>query len=247
MARTVVLGKSGTGKSWKLGKYLEEVVPQFTHAVHFDLENEEAGLCVNGNDGSPPVFRTLYIDREAYGGEFDLPKTIARNKKVRVVPDGLNKDQVEDLLGAICAIGMELGKHEDITFHLSVDEAHNVAPKTGIDERISRLITGGRKRGVEYAFATQRMQKLHEDILSQANWGIYFQITGDRDLSKIDGSIDAFQADEVLPTLEKYHCVVEDKEAGDWWEVNTQNETRHHPHMADDDGLADEYLAARSE
>jgi len=247
MARTVVLGQAGTGKSWKAGKYLEEVVPAFTHAVHFDIEDEEAGLCVDVEDGPGPVFGTLYVDRPAYDGEYDLSETIWTNRKLRIVPDGLTKEETVDLFGQVCAVAMSISGLEQCDFHLSCDEAHNVAPNVGLDERVSRAVTGGRKRGLEWMFATQRPQNINEDVLSQSNWGIYFKMTGDRDLGKANDSTESFDATRRLPQLEPRECIVEDKFKGRHWTVSTNSETRQHPHMADDDGKADDYLEAHAE
>jgi hypothetical protein len=241
VARTVILGKSGTGKSWKLGQYLESTVPHFTYGLHFDIEDEETGLAVEA-DGEPPVFQTLIIDRDAYEGEFNIPQTLANNPKVRVVPDGLTKEEMQDLFGICCAVAMKLAEHPDVTYHLSVDEAHVVMPMGSLDPRIDRALSGGRKRGLEWAVATQRAQKIHEEPLSQSNWGIYFQMTSDRDLKKVAKSVDSFNAEKVLPKLGKRECIVEDKSSGRYWTQDTNELTRIHPHAADDDGVVEEVL-----
>lgn len=243
MARTNILGKSGTGKSWMLGKYLEEVVPRFPYGVHFDLENEEKGLTIPGRDGTDPVFASLYVDQQGRE-EWDIPATIARHGKLRVVPDGLTKQEMVDLAAEIAKTAMHLTDDPDASFHLSFDEAHNIAPNQNLDERISRAITGGRKRGLEWAAATQRAQNIHEDILTQANWGIYFRMTGDSDLYKVDASIDAFSAHEQLPKLADRECIIEDKASGDWYIYDTETIERAHPHLAEDDGTADDFLEA---
>lgn len=239
MARTVVVGASGNGKSWEMGRYLENVVPKFSYGVHFDLENEEAGLATQAPDGTPPVFKTFYID-EAGLSEWNIPLTIRQNPKLRIVPDGLTDEEQTNLFGLVCATAMDLTKAEDVTFHVSVDEAHNVIPKAGIHPKISRMLTGGRKRGLEWAVATQRMQKLHEDALGQANHGIYFGMNG-RDAEKVDGYT-SFNAQRELPTLEKNICIYEDRDKSHFWRVNTREKSRTHPHMAADDGIADEFL-----
>lgn len=43
MARVVVLGQSGTGKSYYTGYLLEQTVPEFGLAIHYDIEDEEIG------------------------------------------------------------------------------------------------------------------------------------------------------------------------------------------------------------
>jgi hypothetical protein len=61
MARVVVLGRSGTGKSYYTGYLLEQTVPEFNLAVHDDIEDEEIGLSDRNHD---QLYRTLRVDEE---------------------------------------------------------------------------------------------------------------------------------------------------------------------------------------
>lgn len=242
MARVLIAGGSGMGKSWEVGRLLENVVPSFSHGVHLDLENEEVGLAAEGEDGSPPIFKTLYLDEQGLR-EWNIPETIRRERKLRVVPDGLTDDEQVRLAALICHTAMQIGQHEEFTFHFSVDEAHDVLPKAGIESQISRLLTGGRKRGIEWAVATQRLQNIHEDAITQASNGIYFGMGG-RDAQKVDGYT-IFDAKNELPQLEQRECIHEDRDTRQWTVVDTDSRTRAHPHQASDDGIADEYLAGQ--
>lgn len=243
MARTVCVGASGNGKSWEMGRYIESVVPKFSYGVHFDIENEEAGLAAQSPSGEPPVFNTFYVDEAGYAGEWDIPLTIRQNPKLRIVPDGLTDEEMTKLFALVCAVGMELTKQDDVTFHISVDEAHNVIPKAGVHSKISRMLTGGRKRGLEWCISTQRMQNLHENALGQASMGVYFGMAG-RDAGKVD-NYTTFNARSELPQLEKYECLYENRDTGEWWRVDTTEKSREHPHMAADDGLADEFIESQ--
>lgn len=242
MARTLVAGSSGYGKSWELGRYLENVVPEFDYAIHYDPDDEEAGLASKGEGGEPPVYKTLYVDRRALAGEWDIPATIRKERKLRIVPDGLNDEQTIHLLALCCKTAMEITGGEP-DFHLSVDEAHNVIPKGQVHSHISRMLTGGRKRGLEWAVATQRLQKIHEDAISQSNYGIYFCLSG-RDAKKVNGET-VFDAEAELPPLDRYECIYENRNNGEWWRVNTSERSRAHPHVAEDDGKADEFLVSQ--
>lgn len=239
MARTLCAGSAGNGKSWELGRYLENVVPEFDYGVHFDPEDEEVGLAAEGKNGEPPVYKTLYVDQRALAGEWDIPATIRQERKLRIVPDGLNQDQTIHLLALCCKTAMQITNQEP-NFHLSVDEAHTVMPKGKVHSHISRLLTGGRKRGLEWAVATQRLQKIHEDAISQSNFGIYFSMSG-RDAQKVNGEA-VFDAEGELPYLERFECIYENRNTAEWWRVNTQEQERIHPHHAEDDGVADEYI-----
>lgn len=242
MARTLVAGASGNGKSWEMGRYLERVVPRFKYGIHYDLENEEPGLCVSTDD-SPAVYKAWYVD-EAGLDEWDLPETIRQEQKLRIVPDGLTDEEVVKLFALVCRTAMHISNQEDMDFHISADEAHNFVPKAGLHDDISRALTGGRKRGLEWCLSTQRGQNLHEDAIGQANWGIYFGMSG-RDAEKFD-NYTTFNATRELPKLTKRECIYENRDRGDSWKVNTDEKTRTHPHMADDDGIADEFLASQN-
>lgn len=239
MARTLVAGSSGNGKSWELGRYLESVVPEFDYGIHFDPEDEEIGLCTTGQDGAPPVYKSFYVDKAGLTGEWDIPATITKEKKLRVVPDGLTQEETIHLLAVCCKHAMAVTNGEP-NFHLSVDEAHTVMPKMKLHSHISRLLTGGRKRGLEWSVATQRLQNIHEDAISQANYGIYFSMSG-RDATKVADEA-VFDAESMLPQLERFECIYEDRNTADWWRVYTQQEDRAHPHLTADDGMADEFL-----
>lgn len=240
MARTIIAGGSGMGKSWEFGRVLENIVPRFTHAVHVDIENEEVGLSKPGEDGSPPVYYSFYVDRRGLA-EWNIPETIRTQRKLRIVPDDLTSDDRTRLTALVCRTAMEIAQHEEFNFHFSVDEAHNVMPKHGIDTDISRLLTGGRKRGIEWAVATQRLQNLHEDAITQANNGLYFKMGG-TDAAKVN-SYTVFDARELLTDLEKREYIYEDRNRGTFRKEDTNEMGRAHPHEASDDGIADEFFA----
>ena len=241
MARTIVSGKSGSGKSWEMGRFLENVVPRFKYAIHFDMENEEPGLCANV-DGAPAVYNAWYIDEPGLT-EWDLPETIRQNQKLRVVPDGLTDEETVNLFALVCRTAMHISNQEDMDFHISADEAHNFIPKAGLHEDISRALTGGRKRGLEWTLGSQRLQNLHEDALSQSNYSIAFRMDG-RYAQKMNNYV-GYDAERRLPQLGKRECIYNNRDKGEWWKVVTDQKNRAHPHAADDDGIADEFLMSQ--
>lgn len=248
MARTVEFGRSGSGKSWYLGCCLEDIVPQFSLAVHFDIEDEEQGLS-RQEDG---VFTSFYLDEEFFntvveyeGREMPmLQAVILKNRHVRVVPDGLTRNEMREAFAQICHLAMDVTDNgNDVNFHVSADEAHQVLPDVGddLDQRIVRMLTGGRKQGVEYWFATQRPANLHEEAFSQANYGVYFSLTKDVDIGKVNGSC-GFNAYTELPKLDKREFILEDLDSGELRKQSSENMERQRPHIADDDGVADDVL-----
>lgn len=247
MARTIIFGRSGAGKSWFGGWFLERIAPKFDFVCHFDIEDEEQGLSQEGES----LLKTFYVDKEFYEQrveyqEREMPlvhAVILHNEKVRIVPDSLTTEEQREMFAGICGLAMKIGKSEDHNIHVSADEAHQVAPDIGdeLDDRVERMLTGGRKKGVEWAFVTQRPSNLHEEAFTQANYGYYFSLTKDVDIARVNGSSN-FNAYEKLPSLSPREYLLEDLDDGDLWRGNTDDLEREFPHMASDDGVADEVI-----
>lgn len=297
MARTNILGRSGTGKSWFSGKVLEDIltdgdgsgravgcecdeeecdhepgdeghVPKvetgegapdfdtgedFEYAVHIDIEDEERGF----SDPDDPVLLTLEVGQDEleravhYKGDppdfipeaelknddpIFLPSwALYKNKYIRVVPDGLTDEETRILVEMLADAAMKVGD-----CHFSLDEAHLVARKHGIGDKLMRLVTGGRKRGVEWVFITQRPQKIHEDILSQSDYTVYFELR-DRDRDKAAEKSEAIEnAEEKIEGLGKRTAIIEDFDAGEWHKFSTEELDRTIEHVSGDDGKAND-------
>jgi hypothetical protein len=228
-----VLGSSGTGKSWYAGWMIEQTAPEFEYGIHLDYEDEERGLSL----AEDPLYETAAIDEDLLHGalEVDLESVLRRDKRLRVVPDGLKKSEIQDLAEKLADAALEVG---DCFF--SWDEAHNVAGKHEIGDRMERLVTGGRKFGVEWLAVTQRPQKLHEDILSQSNVSVYFAVDSDRDLKKVDES-SSVDIDRIRE-LDERQAIIENHDNGEIKTIDTNNLDRKYPHVAGDDGKAEDVL-----
>lgn len=238
MARVVVLGRSGTGKSYYTGYLLEQTVPNFDVAVHFDIEDEEKGLSDANHD---PLYQTLYVDKRR-AEQLDWLKVLYHHRKIRVVPQGLTTDEQRQLYAAICKATMKLCKDAapGLSAFVSCDEAHNVLKQAAFPDPCERLITGGRKHEVECLHISQRPQLLHTTVISQADRRIYFAISDDNDLGKIDKQA-GFPARK-LEQLKKRTCIVENKDSGEFKQVDTNNIDRKRPHYSKDDGIVDDAL-----
>lgn len=237
MARIVILGASGSGKSWYAGWMLERAAPNFDYVIHFDIENEEVGL----SDSSDPLLKTVFVDEKRYE-RLNLPQVVYRNQQVRVVPEGLTLEEMRELYGRLCRTAMILAAEEDVgTVYVSCDEAHNVVPQeNNLDDRIERLITGGRKYGAEVQHTSQRPQLLHKTALSQVDRAIYFRLGEDNDISKVQkqAEVNAHK----LRELGKRECIIENRDSGEWMIQDTEELSRHRPHYSGDDGIVDEVL-----
>lgn len=238
MARMVILGASGSGKSWYTGAILEQTAPTFDYAIHFDPEDEEVALSAAEYD---PIYARLEIDQQAYE-TMNLGKVIGRNKRVRIVPQGLTGEEMEDLYGQLCAIAMKLAKDLKAgSVLVSCDEAHNVVHEGALDERVERLVTGGRKHEAEVIHVSQRPQLLHKTILSQSDKVCYFRVGEDNDLGKIDKQSEVPKRE--IKRLGKRECIVENRDSGEWTTINTETDvTRQRPHFSGDDGKLDDKL-----
>jgi hypothetical protein len=260
MARVFLVGKSGSGKSWFAGKKIAEIVEgegeddAFERAIHIDLEDEERGLSMQGD----ALLKTLEVDKELLQKQYLIDETdppsfipedelkdsplvsavkvaFYQNKRVRVVPDGLNDEEVHALTELLADAAMLAGDT-----HFSMDEAHRIASQSGLGDKMSDLITGGRKRGVEWLFITQRPQAIHKQVLAQTNIGIFFKLTSDRDVLKADRLAENFEGEDVLPALDPRQAIIENYDDGSVKRVDTNDLERKYEHVAGDDGKADD-------
>lgn len=254
MARINVIGASGTGKSHFAGTLLETIVPDFDIAVHFDIEDEEGGLCM----GDDPLYQTYRVEVEE-AERIHWVNLIANHKKIRLVPEGFTVDEQQRLYAVICYSVMKLCKDHkpEWTAFVSCDEAHNLVNQSAFDQRVERMITGGRKHGVECLHISQRPQLLHTTVISQSDKRVYFSIGDDNDIGKIS-KVSSFNAD-LLDSLPDRCCIVENRSTGEYkclvtdpeykqyvpatiknqMAVEVDDKERQRPHLSGDDGIAD--------
>ena len=234
MARITVLGRSGTGKSYYL---LEQSCPSFNLTVHYDVEDEEPGLSDSNHN---PLYQTLTVDAKT-ANKISWGRCLLNHPRLRVVPDDLTQDEQRVLYAEICRQAFRICKRrKNISGLVSCDEAHNVLTQHDFPTPCERLITGGRKHGLECLHISQRPQLLHSTVISQADKRVYFAISDSNDLKKIDKTSN-FPASK-LKALPKRTCIVENKDSGEWIEVETDGVGRERPHYSGDDGVLDQHL-----
>lgn len=246
MARTGVIGNSGTGKSWAAGALIERVLDPnhpknggetFDIAVHFDYENEEVGLSDADHD---PLFRRLDVDEQA-ASRIDWLHLLYNHRRLRIVPD-MTQAKARELLGVICEAIMTLCKEvvPELTAFLSIDEAHNFIPQSNNDERIHYLMSNGRKHGIEYLVISQRPVSLHTSAIGLTDRRVYFRVDEKNDIRGLR-EVCTFNADR-LQRLKDRECIIENKSSGDHVKESTNEWTRIRPHYAKDDGIVDSVL-----
>jgi|AntDeeMetagen681_2_1112603.scaffolds.fasta_scaffold00946_7 hypothetical protein len=229
-----------------------DIDEDFEYAIHVDLEDEEKGfsdpvdLILLTYSATPDNIKKFvkfegevpsYIPEDELkdGDEILLPKWVFyKYKYIRVVPDGLTDEESKILVEMLADAAMKAGDT-----HFSLDEAHLIASKHGIGDKLMRLVTGGRKRGVEWLFMTQRPQKLHEDILSQTDYTVYFNLRG-RDRDKAAEKAESIpNAEDKIDALEPRAAIIEDFDRGEYEEFSTEDLERSIEHVSGDDGKAD--------
>lgn len=246
MARVSVVGNSGTGKSWAAGAIIERILdpdhPQnegstFDIAVHFDYEDEERGLSDADHN---PLYQRFDVSPDI-ARKVDWVKVIYNHRKLRVVPD-MTVEEATELLGVISYSLMKICKElaPRLTAFLSVDEAHNFIPQGNTDSRIHRLISGGRKHGVEFLAITQRPVSLHTNVIGLSDRRIYFRVDEKNDINGIQ-KVCGFDAAR-LKRLKDRECIIENKSSGESVTESTEDWTRIRPHHAKDDGIVDSAL-----
>ena len=244
MGRISIVGRSGKGKTWFHGWLLEQIARDYRVCVHLDPQDDEQGL----SHPDDPLLQTIPADSEiCSNAKWD--KIIHEQRYVRIVPEGLKKDELEEFgahLADVCYTLAKRYRDEDVekdSVLYSIDEAHEIAPQSGdLDGRISRLAVGGRKMGAEWIFATQRPQKLHETVISQTDFGCYFGLSSDRDVKKVNDST-GFNAGDLMGQA-KYMVTIENDDSGSVRTIDTRNLSRKRPHISKDDGVADQALDA---
>lgn len=238
MARVSVLGRSGTGKSFYAGWLLEQAVPNFDLAIHFDPEDEERGLSDADHD---PLYQTLYVTPDV-ARRVEWTKLVYNHRKIRVVPEDMTQDEQTELLAVLCHVVMRLCKDlaPSLSALVSVDEAHNFLSQSRFPDACERLVTGGRKHQVEFIAISQRPQLLHTTVISQSDRRVYFALQDDNDIGKVDRTA-SFSASK-LKGLPERTCIIENKDSGEWTEQDTNGIGRVRPHYSKDDGIVDDAL-----
>jgi GTPase SAR1 family protein len=260
MARLLVMGQSGTGKSWALGALLERILDEehpnhpgetFDFAVHFDPEDEERGLCEKGN----PLYKTLVVDRQT-ARQINWPKLVAQRERIRVVPD-MDEESMQTLFGILAQSVFRLCKDDlpDKTCLLSCDESGDIVPQHGAHDAALRVQSRGRKHGVETIHAAQRPQQLNSSIISQTDRRYYFRINNDNDLSKLNSQA-GFNVNRIPSGVESEHIdpgeglrdlpdrtvVSENVSTGEILVQSTEEWIRMRNHHSGDDGILDSGL-----
>lgn len=103
----------------------------------------------------------------------------------------------------LAAIEEEKAEREIPMCWIIADEAHNFVPsygKTAASEIILTVIKQGRQPGISQLFITQMPDKLHPDVLAQADIVIAHRLTSKRDIDALKAIMQTY----MLYSIEKY-------------------------------------------
>lgn len=212
-----ILGKRGAGKS-SLARFLLEHEVDVGHRCGFiDPMGDAAGIRLNP-DKTPSRFQDLII----FGGEHgDIPITDKDGGQVARVVATHNISFIIDLSKLIQAEQLRfMADFADVLFEkivlpvtLFVDEAHVFAPQERGEaspkllNRMARLNSQGRKKGIFLWLMTQRPARINKNILGGTETFIGMKVTMPQDIAAVgdwfeaNGPAEAKDARKQLATL----------------------------------------------
>jgi len=198
MTRTLVAAQSGWGKSWLCQQDTESNLENVDYCILADYKDEFRGLSKAG------LAKWLGIGSvEANLGVSEWMQILLDNERL-VCARSVTPETWRDWLGTISTAVQQI----DGSALVVVDEAHFAAPQgTGYPSAIESLATTGRGNGVASTWVTQRVQRLDETVVSQADVRMLGGFSSDRDLSKIQG---------VVPYAVEVHNPLIENPAGKW-------------------------------
>lgn len=221
MRHTAFLAQSGAGKSYALGVLLEEFIAGTSaRIVVFDPNSDFSKIWTAANDCPDKT----WFDNDYFPHASDIP--IVSNAHEEAYKQTADKLISGKLQGAIFDLGLlsppqwpkivsdVLGaiwkaRESKIPTIILIDEAHNFVPQNPRDETkalTELLITiagEGRKYGLWLVMATQRPQKLHENVLSQCDNLIVMKLTSRSDISYIVNAYNA-ASQEMIETARNF-------------------------------------------
>jgi uncharacterized protein len=196
-----ILGKRGAGKS-SLARFLLEHEVDLGHRCGFiDPMGDAAGIRLNP-DKTPSRFQEIII----FGGKYgDIPITDEDGGKVARIVATHNISFIVDLSGMIQAEQLRfMAAFADVLFEaivlpvtLFVDEAHIFAPQergeapSMLLNRMARLNSQGRKKGIFLWLMTQRPARINKNILGGTETFIGMKVMMPQDIAAIGDWFDA--------------------------------------------------------
>lgn len=201
--RIFITGKTGSGKSYTVGVFIEEFLKKGVPLIIFDRHGEYSSLKVQNSEGS----EEFHIEPKSYSEQIIEFTDLGINPGGDVPIELLMISNAKDLISSQqCTIinlrGIELEIQERLTheilmklynasvtgeiqpFYCILDEAHLFASKkkTEVGETVKLIAQEGRKFGANLVIVTQKPQLLDTTVRAQAGTWIIHQLTDIRDV-----------------------------------------------------------------
>ena len=220
--RTLVVGKSGAGKSNSAGVIIEELLDLDHAVVIIDVEGEYIGLKED--------FEVLHVGATEeceirIGPEHaDRLAELALEQNVPIIVDVsgyLDKEESDAVVREVARALFQMEQKLRRPFLLVVEEIHEYIPQQGsageVGEMLVRVAKRGRKRGLGIMGLSQRPASVDKDFITQADMIVWHRLTWKNDTQVVRDVIDA-EHKEAVQTLEDGEAFVQ----SDWYETEVE-------------------------
>lgn len=180
-SHSVILGKTGAGKSSLLRVVVEDLLDQGKRVCVVDPKGDWWGLKVNA-DGKTHGYKVILFGDFKEGGKTDVPLNEHSGKHVAELITTGNRPCVIGFRGWMPGkmtrfwidFASTLFNGSGGELYVVIDECHNFMPKGKILDPLAgqclhwsnRLLSEGRGLGLIFLIASQRPQKVHNDSLT---------------------------------------------------------------------------------
>lgn len=227
--RSVVFGKSGSGKSNTVGVIAEELLDQGFPLCIVDADGEHYGLKEDyellhvGGDES--------VDVQVTPDHASVLADVMLKNDVPVILDisgFIDEDEAHELVERVITHLFSMEKKQKKPFPVIVEEVHELVPEeptpTTVAKSLIKVAKRGRKHGLGIVGASQRPAEVKKSFVTQASWSVWHKLTWSQDTNVVKDIIDRERA-EAVQNLDTGQAIV----MADWMdEVRTIQMRRKH-------------------
>lgn len=194
--RVFITGRSGSGKSYTMGVFCEELMDKGIPVVILDRHGEYGSLKIDADGGESEYidniieFSDLSINK---GADIDIEYLFSLDENDIVAPNlcsiinmrGISLEAQETLAGRLLKKLYKAATARKIPpFYLLLDEAHLFAGKKSTEtcDTVKLFSQEGRKFGANLVLGTQRPQLLDTTIRAQAGTWVVHNLTDVNDI-----------------------------------------------------------------
>ncbi len=172
---------SGWGKSYHAQAIMEASIPEFDYVPILDFKDEYRGLVKAGL-----ASHFIVGPRELGWSTGTWREFLEANGAVVLARHKLTPEQWQTVAARVATAARRLAPDSRGSL-VVIDEAHFIAPQRGtVPDAIEGLATTGRGEGASSLWITQRLAKLEETIVSQADETLAGGFRSSNDRAKLD-------------------------------------------------------------